>query len=204
MIKGMELKRALSDLAEVRERLAQVQRFEGYSGPAAAASGIIALVAGGFQRRIAPLPSGSAELHAYVIIWMTCLAAAILLNYGAVAAWVFKHREPGAQSRFRSAALSIAPSIILGGALSLALIDRGAYALLPGTWFAFYAIGLFASRSAIPDSALIVTCAFAALGVLFLATPLSSVALAWWVMPLGFGFGQIAIGYLVWKERSRE
>jgi hypothetical protein len=199
----MEYKRALSDLAEVRERLAQVQRFEGYSGPAAALSGIVALAAGVLQRRIAPLPSTTAQFQEYVAIWMSCLAVAILLNYGAVAVWVLNHRQPGEQSRFRSAALSIAPSVVLGGALSLALVDHGAYALLPGTWFAFYAIGLFASRAAIPDAALIVTCAFAVLGALFLVTPLLSLALAWWVMPLGFGFGQVAIGYLVWRGRSR-
>jgi hypothetical protein len=199
----MEYKRALSDLAEVRERLAQVQRFEGYSGPAAALSGIVALAAGAFQRRIASLPSTNAQFQEYVAIWMSCLAVAILLNYGAVAVWVLNHRQPGEQSRFRSAALSIAPSVVLGGALSLALVDHAAYALLPGTWFAFYAIGLFASRAAIPDAALIVTCAFAVLGALFLVTPLLSLALAWWVMPLGFGFGQIAIGYLVWRGRSR-
>jgi hypothetical protein len=199
----MEYKRALSDLAEVRERLARVQRFEGYSGPAAALSGIAAFVAGAFQQRIAPLPSAPAELRLYVAIWMSCLAAAMVLNYGAVAVWVLNHRAPGEQSRFRSAAFSIAPSVVLGGALSLALIDHAAYALLPGTWFAFYAIGLFASRAAIPDATLTVTCAFALLGLLFLVTPLLSVALAWWVMPLGFGFGQIAIGYLVWRDRSR-
>jgi len=203
MIDAMDYKRALSDLAEVRDRLAQVQRFEGYSGPAAALSGIFAFVAAVFQQRLAPLPSSPAGFHTYVTIWMSCLAAAILLNYGAVAVWVLNHRTPGEQSRFRSAALSIAPSVVLGGALSWALIDRAAYALLPGTWFAFYAIGLFASRSAIGDAALAVTCAFAVLGVLFLVTPLSSVALAWWVMPLGFGFGQIAIGYLVWRNRSQ-
>ncbi|MBV8148174.1 MAG: hypothetical protein JO092_03690 [Candidatus Eremiobacteraeota bacterium] len=199
----MDYKRALSDLAEVRERLAQVQRFEGYSGPAAVLSGVVAFVAGGVQQQIAPLPSSPPGFHAYVTIWMSCLATAILLNYGAVAVWVLKHRAPGEQSRFRSAALSIAPSVVLGGALSWALIDHAAYALLPGTWFAFYAIGLFASRSAIPDAALAVSCAFALLGVLFLVTPLSSIALAWWVMPLGFGFGQIAIGYFVWRDRSR-
>jgi hypothetical protein len=202
MISGMDYKRALSDLAEVRERLAQVQRFEGYSGPAAALSGMVALVAGLVQQRIVPLPSTPAELRTYVVIWMSCLAGAILVNYGAVAIWVLNHREPGEQSRFRSAALSIAPSVVLGGALSLALLDRAAYVLLPGTWFAFYAIGLFASRSAIPSGALVVTCAFALLGIGFLVTPLSSLALAWWVMPVGFGFGQIAIGYLVWRDRS--
>lgn len=198
----MELRQALSDLAEVRERLAHLQRFEGYSGAAAAASGVGALVAGGVQQQLAPLPHTPAALDAYLIIWLTCLGVALSLNYGAAAVWLLKHRGPGAESRFRSAALSIAPSVILGGALSAALVAHGAYALLPGTWFAFYAIGLFASRGAIPSSTFAITIGFAVLALIFLATPLDRVALAWWVMPIGFGFGQLAIGYLIWLDRA--
>jgi hypothetical protein len=198
----MELQQALSDLAEVRERLARLQRFEGYSGAAAAASGVGALVAGYVQLQIAGSPATPDALRAYLLIWLVCLAVALLLNYGAAGAWLLKHRAPGAQSRFRTAALSIAPSVVLGGALSLALVDHHAYALLPGTWFAFYAIGLFASRGAIPTSTNAITLGFAVLAVAFLITPLNALALAWWVMPIGFGLGQLAIGYLIWRDRS--
>jgi hypothetical protein len=197
----MELERALSDLEEVRDRLAHVQRFEGYSAPAAAVSGLCALIAGVAQLRITPNPKTPDDLHAYVAIWLSCLAVALALNYGAVAAWVVKRRG-SAQSQFRSAARSIAPSIALGGALSLALIAHSAFALLPGTWFALYAIGLFASRGVIPRSALSIAFAFAALAVLFLITPFAPLALSWWVMPLGFGAGQIGIGYLIWKDAT--
>lgn len=198
----MDLQRALSDLAEVRDRLAHVQRFEGYSGPVAAASGACALAAGYVQLTIAPLPRTPAALHAYVSIWMSCLAVALLLNYGAVAVWMLKHRDPGARSRFRSAARSIAPSVVLGGALTIALLDHSAYELLPGVWFALYALGLFASRAAIPPSTLPVTFGFVVLALAFLVTRWSAFALAWWVMPLGFGLGQIAIGYLIWQRRT--
>jgi hypothetical protein len=199
----MELERALSDLAEVRDRLVHLQRFEGYSGPAAAASGIVAIAAGIVQSRTVPSPSTTQELHLYLVIWLGCLATALLLNYGAVVAWLIKHRAPGAKSRFRSAALSIAPSVLMGGALTLALIDHAQYALLPGTWFAFYAIGLFASHGVIPNSAIGIAFGFALLALLFLATPLTEVALAWWVMPLGFGIGQTGIGLLLWRSRTQ-
>jgi hypothetical protein len=198
----MELQRALSDLAEVRDRLVRVQRFEGYSAAAAIASGAAALVAGCVQRQMVPLPVLPAALHQYVTIWMTCLAVALALNYGAVAVWVWRHRGPGASSGFRSAARSIAPSVVLGGLLTVALIDRGAYALLPGTWFALYSLGLFASRDVIPESTFPVTLGFVSLAALFLVSPIQSVALAWWVMPLGFGLGQIAVGGLIWRERT--
>jgi len=198
----IDLQRALTDLAEVRDRLAHVQRFEGYSGPAALVSGIGAVIAGVIQRALAPAPRTFDALHTYVVIWMTCLGVALVLNYGAVAVWVLKHRGPGAQSQFRSAARSIAPSVVLGGALTLALLDHSVYALLPGTWFALYALGLFASRSAIPASTLPVTFGFAGLALIFLLTRVSAHALDWWVMPLGFGLGQIAIGSLIWKQRT--
>ncbi|MBV8490983.1 MAG: hypothetical protein JO199_10695 [Candidatus Eremiobacteraeota bacterium] len=200
----MELQRALSDLEEVRERLAHLQRFEGYSGTAAAMSGLAALVAGAVQLRVAPLPHTPAQLQTYLLIWMSCLAVGLLLNYGTAAAWLLKHRGPGAQSQFRSAARSIAPSVVLAGALTLALVDHVAYVLLPGMWFALYAMGLFASRNVIPASALVVTCWFAALALLFLISPLTANALSWWVMPLGFGLGQIAIGALIWQGRHDE
>jgi hypothetical protein len=198
----MEIQRALSDLAEVRDRLAALQRFDGYSGLAAAASGIVAFIAAFLQLRIAPMPVTSGEVHAYLAIWLSCLAVALALNYGAVAAWLLEHRAPGARSRFRTAALSISPSIILGGALTVALVGHSAYVLLPGTWFAFCAIGLFASRGAIPASTFGVTIGFALLALGFLVTPLDGVALAWWVMPIGFGAGQLAIGYLIWLDRA--
>jgi hypothetical protein len=199
----MEVQQALSDLAEVRERLAALQRFHGYSAVAAGASGVGAFVAGYLQLQTAAMPRSAADQHTYIVIWLSCLAAALALNYGAVALWVSRNRGPRAQSQFRSAALTIAPSIVLGGALSVALVDHAAYTLLPGTWFACYGIGLFASRDMLPKRAMPVTLAFTALALLFLLTPLEAVALAWWVMPLGFGCGQIGIGYLLWRDKAR-
>lgn len=197
----MDVERALSDLAEVRERLARAERFEGYSGPAAAASGAAALIAGGVQFVRVAHPANAAAISAYLEIWMGCLAIALLLNYGAVGLWLLKNHRPSAQSQFRTAALSIAPSVLLGGALTAALVAHGAYTLLPGTWFAFYAIGLFASRGAIPSRALAIMVAFGVLAIAFLATPLETISMSWWVMPLGFGVGQLSIGYLLWRER---
>lgn len=199
----MELQRALSDLAEVRDRLALVQRFEGYSAPAAAASGVAACIASAVQLSLAPFPQTPAAIHTYVLIWLSCLGAALALNYGAVGVWLYHHRGPRSQSGFRTAALSIAPSIVLGGALTIAIADHGAYAMLPGAWFAFYAIGLFASHAVLPRRATVVTAGFAALALVFLLSPLAAFALAWWVMPLGFGIGQLAISYLLWETRTQ-
>jgi hypothetical protein len=198
----LELQQALSDLAEVRDRLVRIQRFDGYSAAAAIGSGFTALAAGYIQLAMFPRPETAEALHGYVVVWMSCLAVALLLNYGAVAIWLLKHRGPGAASGFRTAARSIAPSVVLGGLLTVALIDRSIYALLPGTWFALYSLGLFASRDAIPRASFAITLGFAALAALFLVSPLQSIALSWWVMPFGFGLGQIGVGAFIWRDRA--
>ena len=82
----------------------------------------------------------------------------------------------------------------------LGIVDHSAYALLPGTWFAFYAIGLFASRGVIPSSCNVVTVAFTLLAFVFLITPLERIALSWWVMPLGFGVGQLGNRLPAWRS----
>src|SRR5665213_1592181 len=69
----MQLQQALADLAEVRDRLAHVQRFDGYSGWAAIASGLGALVGGGVQFALAPYPHAAPEQRIYLIIWLGCL-----------------------------------------------------------------------------------------------------------------------------------
>ena len=49
---------------------------------------------------------------------------------------------------------------------------------------------------------LAVTAGFGVLAALFLVSPLQAAALSWWVMPLGFGIGQVVVGALIWKERN--
>src|SRR5689334_16797824 len=121
----MDPQRAAADLAEVRLRLASVQRFAGFSGVAAAASGCIGLCAGAAQALIAPRPQTDAQLHAYLSIWLSTLAIALALNYGAVAMWLVRNHGRHALEQSRLAAVAILPSILFGGTLTLALADGG-------------------------------------------------------------------------------
>jgi uncharacterized membrane protein len=198
----MELQRALSDLAEVRSRLAIVQRFEGYSSQAAVASGALAIAAGGFQARLAPYPHTPSTVALYVTIWLACLAGALVLNYGAAVLWVWRHRGPASISQLQLASLALLPAIVLGGVFSLALVLRAQYDLLPGTWFACYALGLFGSRAMLPRAMIIVSLAFGMAGTALLLMPAQLDALRWWIMPAGFGFGQIAIGLMLAYDRE--
>ena len=197
----MDRQQAAADLAEVRLRLASVQRYPGFSGVAAATSGGLGLLAGAIQAYVAPNPSTPAQLHAYLSIWLSTLAVALGLNYGAAAIWLLRNRGRHAIEQSRLATVALLPSLIFGGALTLALVDADVWRLLPGVWYGAYAVGLFASRTLVPAS--VVTVA-GALGVAALALllPFSTFALAWWVLPIGFGIGQLVIGVCLARDRA--
>ena len=195
----MDVTRAMADLDEVRSRLASVQRLRGLSGPAAAISGFAALACGAAQWALLPHPATAADGGRYVVLGMSCLAFALAINYGSLGVWLARNWSSRTRSELRTAAVAISPSVVAGGAFTAALISRGEIGMLPGTWALCYALGLLASRTMLPRGIVSIAFGFAALGALLLFARGSN-ALVWWVMPLTFGFGQLAIGVLIERD----
>jgi hypothetical protein len=198
----MEVERAMADLAEVRDRLANCQQFRGYSGPAAAFSGLCAVGAGFVQFILAPNPQSATEIYTYLTIWSACLGVALVVNYGALGVWYARTAGLQARSQTRTAGLSILPAVILGAVLSAALALHNMYAMLPGVWYSCYAVGLFASRSMVPQPVVSAGVLFACLGVALLLSPDPGLPMSWWVMPIGFGIMQTYIGYVLAREEE--
>jgi hypothetical protein len=199
----MEVRQALADLAEVRDRLATIQRFDGYSGSAAIFSGGVAILAGLVQAVVAPQPRDAAGRAAYLAIWLTCLGLALATNYGAIFVWRLRNRGEQAGVQFRTVGMSIVPALAAGGVITFALLQRGLDELLPGMWCATYALGLFASRAMVPPRVVLVAVAFGAAATgLLLESQVNT--LAWWIMPLAFGGGQIVIGAIVRADDSAD
>ncbi len=195
-----DLERAMLDIAEVRERLAMTQRFRGYSGVAAAASGCLAIVAGVVQALIAPMPATAYEDRLYAAIWLGCGGASLIVNYGAIAHWFVSDASARDRWQTRTVGLSILPALALGAAITMALIAHRSFGALPGIWCGCYGVGLFASRTMVPRPVVAIAALFLLIGVALLFAPVS-VALAWWVLPIAFGLGQIAIGIFVARDR---
>ena len=197
----IEVNRAIADLAEVRTRLAAAQRFRGISGIAAIASGIVALGAGAYQAIMLPGPHTALEQQRYLAIWIACLVFALLINYGAIGVWLARNWNTRSRSEIRSVGMTILPAIMLGGVATIALVRHAEFGLLPGLWCGAYAIGLFASRTMLPRGAPWVAAAFGCAGALLMLWN-GIDPLAWFVMPLVFGTGQIAIGALVLRREE--
>jgi len=196
-----DLERALADIAEVRERLGHVQRFRGYSALAAAASGIFALVAGAVQLLLVPHVQTLQQGHLYFAIWFVCCAASVLVNYGAIAHWYVN--DATARDRWQTATvgLSMVPALVLGAIFSFALLRANLFEFLPGVWYGCYGVGLFASRTMVPRAVVPIAAAFMIAGMALLFAP-AAPALQWWVLALGFGAGQLAIAFIIMRERT--
>jgi hypothetical protein len=196
-----DLERALADIAEVRERLGHVQRFRGYSALAAGVSGGFAIAAGALQLLLVPRVNTVHEGHLYFALWFACCAASVLVNYGAIAHWYVN--DATARDRWQTATvgLSMLPALVLGAMLSFALLHAGLFAFLPGVWYGCYGVGLFASRTMVPRAVVPIAAAFMIAGMGLLFVP-AAIALQWWVLPFGFGIGQLAIGFIILRERS--
>ncbi len=198
-----ELEQALLNIAEVRERLAVSQRFHGISGVAAIASGVFALAAGVLQALLVAVPGSGYEQRVYASIWLVCGTAAMIVNYASIAHWYVSDTSVRDRWQTRTVGLAILPAIALGAGLTLALVLRGGFAYLPGVWYGCYGVGLFASRMMLPRDVLPIAAFFLVAGIALLFVPMS-IALAWWVLPVGFGVGQIAIGVLVSRDRREQ
>lgn len=196
-----DLERALADIAEVRERLGGVQRFKGYSGLAALVSGGLALTAGVVQWLLVPAVASVHDGRLYFAIWFACCAASVVVNYSAIAHWYVN--DATARERWQTATVGFAilPALVLGAALSFALLRANLFAFLPGVWFGCYGVGLIASRTMLPRSVVPICVAFLAAGAALLFAP-PATALAPWILSLGFGIGQAAIGVIVIRDRE--
>ncbi len=194
-----EIERALLDIAEVRERLGAAQKFKGYSGIAAIASGAFALVAGIAQALLITNPV--AEPSRWFAIWLVCCALSIFVNYGAIAHWFVSDVSVRDRWQTRTVGLAILPALIVGAALSFALLDAHQAALMPGVWCACYGVGLFASRTMVPRGVVIIAAGYLIAGIgLFFA---GGDAMEWWVTASAFALGQSAIGILLLRDRAQ-
>jgi len=152
------------------------------------------------QALLVAVPHTAYDARVYASIWLVCGTAAAIVNYGSIAHWFVSDASARDRWQTRTVGLAILPAVALGAAITLALLMRGAFAYLPGVWYGCYGVGLFASRTMLPRDVLPIAAFFLVAGIALLFTP-TAIALAWWVLPIGFGVGQIAIGVLVARDR---
>lgn len=172
---------ALGQVDRMRELILERRRFRGYSGTARMIGGGVALAVTLVLTRAEPLHTPALQLAG----WAVVLAAALALNYSALAFWFFQRRGSEHPLTDLRPALEVVPALAMGAVLSLALIWHGQYDLLFGVWMCLYGLAHMGYRHSLPGGIIWVGLFYQAAGIVCLLAPGISFLNPW---PMGLVF----------------
>jgi hypothetical protein len=193
----VELHEALTQISEIRQRVAQAEVFRGYRAVPVAFSGLLALTTAVVQMICLPDPTGNAL--AYLALWVGA-ASISLLATGLELFLHYRHAHSPLAGQLTWLALrQFAPCLIAGAVVLLAVATyaRDVLWILPGLWALLFSMGIFASYRLLPKATFWVATFYLIAGALLLT--LHEDALSPWAMGLPFGAGQLfAAAVLYW------
>jgi hypothetical protein len=200
----MELREALGQIAEIRQRMAQTELFRGYRSLTVGFSGVLALAAAALQPFLVEPEN---QLRDFLVLWIVVAGAS--LSTAAVQLW---RRVRLANSRLARQATLLAaeqflPSILVGAVVTLCVYRYASDAawMLPGLWSLIYSLGIFASYRLLPRQVAWVGLFYVVAGASCLVWGQGANAFAPWQMALSFGGGQIfGAAVLYWTLERRD
>jgi hypothetical protein len=202
----MELREALSQISEIRTRLAESEVFRGYRSLPVAGSGMLAVIAAYLQPSWVADPSR--DILAYCALWIGVAAVSVA---GAGLTMLLRDRFGGYSQTHEVTLLALSqllPSFAAGVLVTAVIVRKlpEEIGLLPGLWQVLLSLGLFASCRLLPRAVFWVALFYLLSGVATLALARDEWLLHPWAMGLPFGVGQLSgAAVLYWNlERGHE
>ena len=200
----MELRDALTQIAEIRQQMARGQLFRGYRAATTAFSGLAAVLTGIIQWSLFPATSPK---H-FVLLWAA--AAAVCLAAVGVEMVVRTYRSASQVQRQLTllAVEQFVPSVAAGGLLTgffCEFMPHEAW-MLPGLWMVVFSLGMFASARLLPRAVFAVAGFYLLAGIFTLLVTCDG-ASAWrfspWLMAGTFGIGQLTTALILYHTLER-
>jgi hypothetical protein len=201
----MELREALDQISEIRERMARGQVFRGYRSVTTAFTAVLAVLTSALQARFVADPKREVDVY----LWLWCTAALLSLVVVGTEMAIRALRSGSALHRQMTllAVDQFVPCLVAGALVTYAI---GKFAgdtvwIMPGLWAVLFSLGVFASRRFLPRGIGIVAGYYLLAGLICLALGHHGRTALWpWTMAIVFGIGQsLAAGVLWWTlERN--
>lgn len=175
--------RAMDNLRFIRETMERASSFTAVPGWGGVLVGVTALVA-------AIIAAQVPHEHEWMYVWgyelpLALLIGGLTMKRKAMAAQVKLLSPPG-----RQFTLSLAPPLIAGAILSIALARAEAYDVLPGMWLLLYGTGVVTGGAFSVKVVPVMGICFMVLGAITLTAPAQ-----WNNYFLAAGFGVLHIGF---------
>jgi hypothetical protein len=197
----MELREALTQISEIRRQVARTELFRGYRALPVAFSGLLALVAAGFQQLWLPDPAHN--IAAYLALWVGTALISVLATGMEMALY---YRRCGSSLAWQTTWLAVGqflPCLAAGGLLTFVVAAHAPDNLwmLPGLWAMLFSLGIFASYRLLPKATFWIGLFYMAAGTLCLT--LREAALSPWAMGIPFGGGQLLSAAILYWTLER-
>lgn len=179
--------RALADLRFIRRTMERASTFTAFSGWGLALIGAITVPAGSWASR-------REGREGWLVAWLALAAVSVAIAASTTWWKARRLRQPLLASPARRFALGLAPPLVAGAVVTMALARTGHFELLPGIWLLLYGAGVVTGGA---FSARIVPAmgfTFMALGAAALLGPVT-----WsdWLLLAGFGGVHLVFGSII-------
>lgn len=199
----MHVREALSQISEIRLRIAQTETFRGYRSATVAFSGVLALAGAAVQKLWIPEPAD--HVHAYLGLWIGIAAVCVATVAAELAVRSYLARSLLARQLTMLAVGQFVPCMIGGALLTYAVAKFAPESvwLLPGVWSIMFSLGVFASWRLLPRAMFWVAVYYMGAGMVCLVLSQGDAALSPWAMAGTFGVGQLATAAILYLGLER-
>lgn len=192
-----DIERALSDIANIRSQMADVQLFRGFGPLVIGVTGILALaLATGQSLAIVPT-----ILTSWIVL--ACACAALI----GTEMWALTRRTGGSNAYDQLWAIvqKFIPCLLAGAAIGWIILTQAPEQewLLPGIWQVLIGLGLFSATSMLPRHVMLAAGWYLVAGLIVFLVSVQSMSLTPWMMGVPFGFGQILMALLLHRSPEK-
>jgi hypothetical protein len=195
-----DLDKALADITAIRSQMARGTEFQGYGPVTVAATGALAMLAGGAQALW--LPDPAADVLSYIALWIATAAVSVVLIGIEMVARSRRIHSGLADEMIHAATEQFIPAGVAGALLTFVLFRFAPESLwmLPGLWQIVFSLGFFASCRSLPRPMFAVGVWYLAVGLASLAFANGAQAFSPWAMALPFGLGQFLMAGVLYRS----
>ncbi|MGO9113594.1 MAG: hypothetical protein ACLP9L_30550 [Thermoguttaceae bacterium] len=199
----MDLRDALTQIAEIRAHIAQNETFRGYRSATVAASGFLALLGAAIQTLWIPDPPR--QLAVYLMLWIGVATVSFLIFATEIVLRSYWNAAPQARQLTLLAVQQFAPCLVAGGLLtySIVVFVPTSVALLPGLWAIVFSLGIFASCRLLPATTIWIAGYYLLSGTAALVFARGENSLSPWSMAGTFGAGQLLAATILFLALER-
>lgn len=191
-----ELRKALTDIGNIRLQLAAGTMFRGFGPPVIAVTGLLAFITAVAQ---SVWPELIREPVTFFGMWVaTAFASAVLIGVEMIAR-TYRHHSGLADAMLWNAVEHFLPVGAAGAVIATIVLWFAADAawVLPGLWQMLLGVGLFATVRFLPRSIAIAGGWYFVAGAAVLMLSSQTRALSPWLMGMPFAIGQLVVAGLL-------